>query len=53
MKVGVYFGQTEVLFAVFDICIISYYISRGEGQIEKVFVLDAHCFIRQKEEYVD
>ena len=29
MKVGVYFGQTEVLFAVFvfDICIISYYIS--------------------------
>ena len=27
MKIGVYFRQTEVLFAVFDICIISYYIS--------------------------
>ena len=27
--------------------------SRGEGEIEKVFVLDAHGFIRQKEVFVE
>ena len=26
---------------------------RGEGQIEKVFVLDAHGFIKQKEVFVE
>ena len=26
---------------------------RGEGEIEKVFVLDAHGFIRQKEVFVE
>ena len=26
--------------------------SRGEGEIEKVFVLDSHCFIRKIEDFV-
>ena len=26
--------------------------SRGEGKIEKVFVLDSHCFIRKIEDFV-
>ena len=25
---------------------------RGEGEIEKVFVLDVHCFIRKIEDFV-
>ena len=29
------------------------YHTRGEGEIEKVFVLDAHGFIRQKEVFVE
>jgi len=37
---------------LFSIIHIGSYHIRGEGQIEKVFVLDAHGFIRQKEEHV-
>jgi len=32
---------------------MSVWSTRGEGEIEKVFVLDAHGFIRQKEVFVE
>ena len=35
------------------ILVLSIQNSRGEGEIEKVFVLDAHGFIRQKEVFVE
>ena len=53
---GVFLSGTATLFGCacktsHHTCQVDYDI-RGEGKIEKVFVLDVHCFIRKIEDFV-